>query len=190
MPKAAPTSESSSVHAAHVSAVEAILFSLDRPASLSRIASAAAPGVEEFGEPQVREAIERLNAEYDAASRAFRIEHVAGGWRVMTRPEHAGVVEAFHRERSSAKLSRAAVETLAIVAYRQPITRVQLETIRGCACGEVLKSLTDRRLVTIVGRAEELGRPMLYGTTREFLEIFGLADLKDLPTTNDMLATL
>lgn len=190
MPKAAPNDAPTITSPALAAAVEAILFSLDRPASLSRIAAAAGHGEPGVGEARVKEAIDRLNDEYAASARAFRIEHVAGGWRVMTLPEHAPVVEAFHRERETAKLSRAAVETLAIVAYRQPITRVQLETIRGCACGEVLKSLIDRRLVTIKGRAEELGRPMLYGTTREFLEVFGLSEIKDLPPANEMLSSL
>jgi len=99
----------------------------------------------------------------------------------MTRPEHAPVLAAIRQQQLHGKLSRAAVETLAIIAYKQPITRADLESIRGVACGEVLRSLMERRLVTIDGRAEEPGRPMLYGTTREFLDQFGLASLKDLP---------
>ena len=84
---------------------------------------------------------------------------------------------------------RAAVETLAIIAYKQPITRAQLEAIRGVSCGEVIKSLMDRRIITIKGRAEELGRPMLYGTTRQFLDHFGLASIKDLPTVQELKPT-
>jgi segregation and condensation protein B len=130
--------------------------------------------------------IEYLNQEYAHTSRAFRIEEVAGGYRVMTLPELAPALAAFHRSRGSGRLSRAAVETLAIIAYRQPITRSHLEAIRGVGCGEVLRSLLDRKLITIRGRAEELGRPLLYGTTREFLDAFGLASLKDLPTTSEL----
>jgi segregation and condensation protein B len=100
---------------------------------------------------------------------------------MMTTPEHAPTLAAFHRTRSNSKLSRPALETLAIIAYRQPITRADLESIRGVACGEVLKSLMDRDLVRITGRAEELGRPMLYGTTKRFLDTFGLASTRDLP---------
>jgi segregation and condensation protein B len=103
----------------------------------------------------------------------------------MTLPEFAEVVGAFHKERASAKLSKAAIETLSVIAYRQPITRADLEAIRGVACGEVLRTLIDKRLVTIAGRAEELGRPMLYGTTKEFLDNFGLASLKDLPPSSE-----
>lgn len=131
----------------------------------------------------VEASIERLNRVYDEGRRAFRIERVAGGVRAFARPEHAPVLAALHAQRSGNRLSRPAIETLAIVAYQQPVTRARLEAIRGVACGETLKTLVDRRLVTIVGRAEELGRPMLYGTTRQFLDAFGLASLKDLPPT-------
>lgn len=135
---------------------------------------------------QISAAIELLNGDYAASGRTFRIEQVAGGYRVMTLPELAPVLAAFHQARASHKLSKASIETLAVIAYRQPITRSHLEAIRGVNCGEVLRSLLERRLVTITGRAEELGRPMLYGTTREFLDAFGLASLKDLPSAADL----
>src|SRR6185295_17703128 len=121
-----------------------------------------------------------------SSGRAFRVESVAGGYRILTLPEFAPVVAAFHKARASNRLSKAAVESLAIVAYRQPVTRAQLEAIRGVACGEVLKSLMDRRLVTIKGRAEELGRPILYGTTKEFLDTFGLDSIKSLPSAAEL----
>jgi segregation and condensation protein B len=104
----------------------------------------------------------------------------------MTLPAMAPVLAAFHKARASNRLSRAAVETLAIIAYKQPLTRAHLESIRGVACGEVLRSLLERRMITIKGRAEELGRPMLYGTTKEFLDAFGLASLKDLPSATEL----
>lgn len=138
------------------------------------------------GVGKIEAAIVELNRAYESTGRAFRIEAVAGGYRIMTLPEFASVVAAFHRARASAKLSRAAVETLAIIAYKQPITRATLEAIRGVACGEVLRSLMERRLVIIKGRAEELGRPILYGTSKEFLDAFGLASLKDLPTSAEL----
>ncbi len=131
----------------------------------------------------IEASIERLNRVYDESRRAFRIERVAGGVRAFARAEHAPVLAALHAQRSGNRLSRPAIETLAIVAYQQPVTRARLEAIRGVACGETLKTLVERRLVAIVGRAEELGRPMLYGTTRQFLDAFGLASLKDLPPT-------
>ncbi|MFO0827526.1 MAG: SMC-Scp complex subunit ScpB [Phycisphaerales bacterium] len=130
-------------------------------------------------------AIGQLNAAYEASQRAFRVEAIAGGWQMMTLPAFGPLLARLRGERQQSRLSQAAMETLAIVAYRQPILRADLESIRGVACGEVLKSLMDRRLVRIVGRAEEVGRPMLYGTTKEFLRIFGIANLGDLPAGRD-----
>lgn len=141
------------------------------------------------GLAQVEAAVDHLNAAYERTARSFRIERVAGGLRVMTLPTFAPVIAEFHRARLSAKLSRPAVETLAIIAYKQPITRAQLEAIRGVSCGEVLRSLIDRKLVTVRGRAEELGRPLLYGTTRPFLDHFGLESIKDLPTIAELKPT-
>ena len=135
---------------------------------------------------QVREAIDQLNDEYERTKRAFRIIQVAGVRQVMTLPEYGELLKRLRGDRQMARLTPAALETLAIVAYRQPILRADLEAIRGVACGEVLRGLLDRRLIRIVGRAEELGRPMLYGTTKEFLEVFGLASLKDLPQAKDL----
>lgn len=166
-------------------AVEAVLLTLDKPVSPGRLAEGLGVSVDEGGSKAVQGAIDTLNDEYERTGRVFRIEKVAGGVRIMTRPEFADAVAKFHQARQSQKLSRAALETLAVVAYRQPITRAALEAIRGVACGEVLRTLIDRRMVTIVGRAEELGRPMLYGTTKQFLELFGLASLKDLPSVED-----
>lgn len=134
----------------------------------------------------IQRAIALLNEQYEATGRAFRIQQVAGGFRVMTLPKFASVLEAYHGKRERHGVSRAALETLAIIAYKQPLTRANLEAIRGVACGEVLRSLIERRLITIVGRAEELGRPMLYGTTKAFLETFGLSSIKDLPSAEDL----
>ncbi len=114
---------------------------------------------------QIRGAIGRLNAGYEQTGRAFRIVQVAGGHQIMTQPEHGDVLARLRGDRQLSKLTPAALETLAIIAYRQPVLRADLEAIRGVACGEVLRGLLERRLVRIVGRAEELGRPMLYGTT-------------------------
>ncbi len=167
--------------------VEAILLTSEKPLRAGKIAEALAVGGDAPGR-QIDAAIEELNRAYDASGRAFRIEKVGGGYRMMTRPEHAEAVAQFQAARATQKLSRAAIETLSIVAYRQPVTRAQLEAIRGVACGEVLRTLLERRLVAIVGRAEELGRPMLYGTSKQFLELFGLSTLKDLPAVGDPAA--
>ncbi len=127
-----------------------------------------------------------LNEVYASSGRAFRIEAVAGGYRVMTLPEHGGAIAALQGLSAHSKLSRAGIETLAIIAYRQPVTRAHLEAIRGVSCGEVVKTLLDRKLITIAGRAEELGRPLLYATTRQFLAAFGLASIKDLPAPAEL----
>jgi len=159
--------------------VEAILLTVDRPLTSAAIASAL--GLEGDRAALVERTIDQLNREHAQRGGAFRFERVAGGWRATTVEEAAPALAAFHNSRASARLSRAALETLAIVAYRQPITRAQIEAIRGVACGEVLRALLERDLVAATGRAEEVGRPLLYGTTRRFLEVFGLASLKDLP---------
>ena len=138
----------------------------------------------------VERLVAALNEEYQGTGRAFRIERIAGGLRLLTLPAFAPTLARFHKDRQQTRLSKAAVETLAIIAYRQPITRAELESIRGVACGEVLKSLIDRHLVGIRGRAEELGRPLLYGTTRQFLDHFGLASTADLPSPDELKAAL
>lgn len=178
---AAPSAESAEPIDAMV---EAVLLTSSRPTTASSIAQALAGAGVEASSTEVEQAVDRLNESFDATGRSARIERVAGGFRFMTRAEHAPVLAAIRQQQVQGKLSRAAVETLAIVAYKQPITRADLESIRGVACGEVLRTLMERRLVTIAGRAEEPGRPMLYGTTREFLDQFGLGSLKDLPSVD------
>jgi segregation and condensation protein B len=157
--------------------LEAALLTADRAITSGKLAEAMGLDVTK----PVHEAIEKLNGQYAESGRAFRIEQVAGGWRVMTLPEYADVLSSMHKSRQQSKLSAAALETLAIVAYKQPVLRADVEAIRGVACGETLKSLMERHLIKITGRAEEIGRPMLYGTTKQFLEVFGLSSLKDLP---------
>ncbi len=164
--------------------IEAALFTAQRPMALGRLCQTLieAGMPEEAASPaNVKAGIASLNEAYGSGGRAFRIESVAGGFRVMTLGAYAPVAASVRGLTESTRLSRAAIETLAIIAYRQPITRVDIESIRGSATGEVLRTLLEKRLVTIVGRAEELGRPMLYGTTKRFLEVFGLSSLRDLP---------
>jgi segregation and condensation protein B len=161
--------------------VEAILFSADNALALAKMAQVA-----EVPQRLVRQAIERLNERYEQVAAAFRIEEVAGGYQMLTLPEYHDVLGRLLRARSDSKLSQAAMEALAIVAYRQPIIRADVENIRGVACGEVIRSLIEKNMVKIVGRAEVLGRPMLYGTTRRFLEVFGLASLDDLPRVEEL----
>ncbi|HEX4124315.1 MAG TPA: SMC-Scp complex subunit ScpB [Tepidisphaeraceae bacterium] len=158
-------------------AIEALLLSTHHPLTPGRLA-------ELIGLPSskgIRQAVKHLNDQYAAAGRSFRIEQVAGGFQILTLPEFGELLKKLHQKEIDAKLTKAALETLAIVAYKQPVLRVDVEAIRGVACGETIRSLMEKHLVKIAGRAEEPGRPILYGTTKRFLEVFGLNSLKDLP---------
>ena len=164
--------------------IEALLMVADRPMTDARVAEVLS--VQDPKGTKVREAVDALNARSAADGRTFRIERLAGGNQVMTLPAFGPVVARLRGVREQGRLTQAALETLAIIAYRQPILRADLESIRGVACGEVLRSLMDRRLVKIVGRADEVGRPMLYGTTSEFLRQFGIGKLDELPNAKDL----
>ena len=161
--------------------VEVALMTTDRAMPAPKLAEILG----QSGVKGINEAVARLNEAYEQSGRSFRIEQVAGGLQILTLPAYAGVMQRLHKTRSAGKLSPAAMETLAIIAYKQPVLRVQIEAIRGVASGEVVRSLMERRLVKIVGRSEEIGRPMLYGTTRTFLETFGLSNIKDLPKAEE-----
>jgi len=174
-------------------ALEALLMTADRPIKAQAIIDPLNL-LEQTKDPvtpeSLDEAIDTLNQEYESTNRSFRIERVAAGYRIMTLPEFATVVAAMHRARAGTRLTRTQLETLSIIAYRQPVTRAELENIRGVACGDIVRALMDRQLVKITGRAEVLGRPMLYGTTPRFLDTFGLASIKDLPKPEEVLGTL
>ncbi len=161
--------------------IEAILFASDRAVTAGRIAEALSITADEGGAKVIHDAITRLNESYEKTDRSFRIEKVAGGYQAVTTADFADAIAAFQAGKAQRRLSRAALEALSIIAYRQPVTRAEVEAIRGVACGEVLRSLLERRLIAITGRAEEVGRPMLYGTTKRFLEVFGIASVRDLP---------
>jgi segregation and condensation protein B len=164
------------------SVVEAVLFASDEPLSAERLS-----GIAEISAIKpIRECVDALNARYEETGRTFRIEQIAGGYQMMTLPIYNPWLKKLLRNRADNKFSPAALETLAIIAYKQPIIRADLEAIRGVASGEILRSLMYKGLVKIVGRAEIIGRPMLYGTTRKFLEVFGLNSIKDLPKAEDL----
>jgi len=162
--------------------VEAILFSTDTPITAAKILQVA----ELAAKREVTDAIDLLNARYEESGAAFRIEAIAGGYRLQTLEAYHEVLSRLFKAKSESKLSQPAMETLSIVAYRQPVLRADIEAIRGVACGEVLRGLMEKLLIKIVGRAEVIGRPMLYGTTRRFLEVFGLASLNDLPRADEL----
>jgi segregation and condensation protein B len=163
------------------SVVEAVLFASDESLSEARLANIVETGVK-----QVRQHVKNLNDKYQANNSAFRIEQIAGGYQMLTLSTYNYWLKKLLRARSDSKLSPAALETLAIIAYKQPVMRADIEVIRGVAAGEVIRSLCYKGLVKIVGRAEVLGRPMLYGTTKKFLEVFGLNTLKDLPKVEEL----
>lgn len=162
--------------------VEAVLFASDAPLTADEIARAD----ESLDEDVVEEVIQLLRAEYDDARRAFQLVELAEGYQVLTRPEFAPYLERFDNVPRPSRLSGPALETLAIIAYRQPIGRLEIEYIRGVGASGVIRTLQERRLIDVVGRAETLGRPLLYGTTRTFLEHFGFQSVEDLPRPEEL----
>ena len=162
--------------------MEALLLSTHHPLTAGRLAELMDLG----STKPVRKAIKELNQQYESTGRSFRIDQVAGGFQILTLPEFGVYLKKLHQKEADAKLTKAALETLAIIAYKQPILRADVEAIRGCACGETIRSLMEKHLVKIAGRAEEPGRPILYGTTKRFLELFGLNSVKDLPQPENL----
>ena len=157
--------------------VEAVLLLAKTPLSsrkLSQLAHLA-------DATEARTLVRSLNRAYDTLGRAIRVEQIAGGYRLLTRPSLAPWLSRLGHLPDPIRLSTPMMETLAVVAYRQPVSRANAEAVRGVACGELLRQLMERELIRIVGRSEELGRPYLYGTTKRFLQLFGLADAKALP---------
>jgi segregation and condensation protein B len=166
--------------------VEALLFASDAPLRADEIARAD----ESLDEDVVDEAIAALQRHYQETERAFDIQEVAEGYQVLTRPEFAGYLERFDTVPRPSRLSGPALETLAIIAYRQPIGRLEIEYVRGVGSSGVIRTLQDRGLVDVVGRAEGMGRPLLYGTTQRFLEHFGFRSLDDLPRPEELPVVL
>ena len=157
--------------------LEAALFLAREPMSSRRLAQLA--GLPE--RTKTRQLIRELNKRYDKDQSAFCITEVAEGFQLRTRPELAAWLVRMQGVPSALRLSNPAMETLTVIAYRQPIPRAEVERIRGVQCGDLIRQLLDQDLAKIVGRSEELGRPFLYGTTSKFLQVFGLASLNDLP---------
>lgn len=166
--------------------LEALLFATDSPLPLSRLKRL----FPEADAKTIRDAMAELEQEYAAAGHAFTLVEFGGGWQVATRPEFAPLVEKMLKTRKYARLSRAGLEVLAIIAYRQPITRLEIDEIRGVQSSGALATLQERNLATVVGRSETVGHPLLYGTTREFLGhlgLQGLSQLPDLPTVEEVV---
>ncbi len=163
------------------SAIEALLFVSGGPLPLDRL-----KGIfDEAAPDQIEAQMQALRREYDDRGAGIMLAEVAGGYQLATRPENSAWIRKFKSVKVSSKLSKPALETLAIVAYKQPITRTEVESIRGVNIGGIMRNLMERRLIKIVGKKDVPGKPMLYGTTREFLEYFGLRDLAGLPTLRE-----
>ena len=161
--------------------IESLLFVHDQPLSLDRLALI----LEEFERADLRAALDELVEEYAASERGIVLSYVAGAYQLRSRPEHADYIRRLTKSKG-VKFSQSAMETLAIIAYRQPVTRAEVEYLRGVDSGGVMKSLLEKKLLRIMGKKDAPGKPLIYGTSREFLELFGLKDLNALPTLKDI----
>jgi segregation and condensation protein B len=159
--------------------IESLLFVSDKPLLTREIKAIIKDDLPE--DIKVENILKEMQQEYVELDRAFELKFVADGWTFATKSEYSGWIKKLLKERTVLKLSPSAMEVLAIIAYKQPITRAEIDVIRGVDCGGVIDTLTDRKFIKIVGRKETLGRPLLYGTTQEFLRHFGLSHLSELP---------
>jgi segregation and condensation protein B len=163
--------------------IESLLFTAEVPLSTDRLCEL----LHEFEREEIKAVLTGLVDSYHGRAGGFELVEVAGGWQFRTRPVYHNYITRHIKTRTT-KFSQSALETLAIVAYRQPITRAEVEHLRGVDCGGVLKSLLEKHLMRILGKKDIPGRPLIYGTSKEFLEIFGLKDLKSLPTLKEIQA--
>jgi segregation and condensation protein B len=162
------------------SVTEALIFVADEPITAKMIAE-----VVKVDREAVEKVIAALIAEYDEGNGGLQLREIAGGWQIATRPEFHEHVRAYLKSKPSAKLSLASLETLAVIAYKQPVTVPEILEIRGVQSPSAIKTLLDKRLIVAKGRKETVGRPMMYGTSKEFLIQFGLKDLSELPSIED-----
>jgi segregation and condensation protein B len=166
--------------------LEAALFSACRPITAEELATLDT----DASAADVRTALEQLREHYDFNQHGVELIELAGGYQILTRPVHAAAIERAQFTVRTPKLTAATLETLSVIAYRQPVGRLEIEEIRGVSAGGVLRSLQERGLIEVVGRSEALGRPLLYGTTPLFLELLGLKDLADLPKAEELTIAL
>lgn len=160
----------------------ALLFASPQPLGLAKLVQF----LERPSRARVRAVLAALQESLDSGELPFCLTEIAGGWRLMTDPSQGDVLARLRKEPKTERITSAALETLAIVAYRQPVTKAEVEAIRGVQSGPLLRSLTDRGLVRVTGRADQPGSPLQYGTTRDFLDRFGLGSLKDLPRDGEL----
>jgi segregation and condensation protein B len=177
--QAKPTSQRRSEEdtQALIQTIEGVIFIAREPITTTKLVQYARL----HNGKEARQLIEQLNTQYDKTNRAYRIEQVAGGYQLMSRPVFSDWLKRLEHTIAPQRFSAPSIETLAVIAYRQPVLRAEIEAIRGVGCGEVIRQLMERDLVRVAGRSEELGRPYLYATTRTFLGLFGLGSIDDLP---------
>jgi segregation and condensation protein B len=166
--------------------VEVLLFVHDHPISTRDFCQIIGGDVDKA---QVELALQSLQRELILADKPFELTAVAGGWQLLTRPEYSNMIKKLVEIHRRETLSKAQLETLAVVAYNQPITRYDIESIRGVGCSPVLKVLQERDYIRVTGRADRLGAPVLYGTTKQFLDTFGMKDIQELPERDDIIKT-
>ncbi len=162
--------------------IECLLFVSDEPLEISRLKLV----LDDMSEAEIRKAVTELQLDYETAGRPLCITEVAEGFSIVTREQYASFIKKLFKTRITHRLSKAALETLAIVACKQPITKLEIESLRGVSADGVLDTLYERELIRILGRKEVIGRPLLYGTTKEFLQYFGLKDLTELPKLEEI----
>ncbi len=164
------------------SIIEALIFASDMPLSSQKIKTI----IEEVGEKEIRHSIEEINSRYTESGSALQIVEVAGGYQIVTHPRYESWLKKLYRSRQASRLTQKALETLAIIAYKQPITKQEVEEIRGVSVDSVFHTLIERNLITVSGRKKAPGNPLIYNTTKFFLEYFGLKHLKDLPKLKEI----
>jgi len=164
------------------SILEALIFISDRPLMVLEIKEV----LDGTSDNEIKDIVNTLNQDYEQTDRSFRITETAGGYRMETEPKFGPWLKKLYKSRMKEKLTKPSLETLAIIAYRQPVTRAEIEAIRGVNADGVVRTLLERGLIKISGRKEAIGRPILYSTTREFLEHFGLTNIADLPKMEEM----
>jgi len=163
-------------------AIESIIFISDQPVTVDKL-TLAFPDIDRS---QIRKCLKELVSDWEELNRGFFLAEIAGGFQFRTDPKHSEDISNYNKKIKKFRLSRAALEVIAIIAYKQPVTRVEIESIRGVDSSGVINVLLERRVIEIKGRKEVIGKPFLYGTTTEFMEIFGLKSLNDLPTLKEL----
>ncbi len=166
--------------------IDALIFTTEHPITLKEIKASLDTTFEtSFSEEDIYARVLQLIERYQSADFAFEILEVAEGFQFMTKPEFYGVIGTYLRQTTKKRLSQAALETLSIIAYKQPIGKTELESIRGVSCDYSIQKLLEKELIEIIGRSDAPGRPLLYGTSQKFMDYFGLKSLRDLPKTKD-----